>query len=111
MKKTHLRADTTVTLHDAPIRPSHVLVKVVVAGCNLGDRKMSARFLKTISDCPNSGDDVAGITQTVPSEVYDFHVGDRVAALHGLGAFVHGWATFHIAEVGFEEATTMPLGL
>lgn len=89
MKKAHLHADTTVTLHDVPIRSSHVLVKVVVAGCNLGDRKMSARLLKTISDCPNSGNDVAGITQTVPSEVYDFHVGDGVAPLHGLGALVH----------------------
>jgi NADPH:quinone reductase len=110
MREAHLHADTTATLHDVLIRPLHVLVKVVAAGCNLKDRKMPAGLLKTISDCPDSGDDVAGIIQAIPSEVYDFHVGDRVVTLHGLGALVHDWATFHVGEVGFEEAATVPLG-
>ena len=123
MKEAHVHPDTSVTLHDVPIpqitEPTRILIKVVVSGCNPKDWKMPAGILKTISDCPNSGDDMAGIVQAVGSEVYDFHVGDRVVALHGLTApygsyaeyaLVHDWTTFHIGDVSFERAATIPMG-
>ena len=80
---------------------------------------MPAAMLKTISDCPNSGDDVAGFVHAVGANVIDFHVGDRVAALHELGtpggsyaeyALVWDWTTFHLGDsISFEEAATVPM--
>lgn len=80
---------------------------------------MPTSMLKTISDCPNSGDDVAGFVHAVGSGVTDFHVGERVAALHELGtpggsyaefALVWDWTTFHLGDhVSFEEAATVPM--
>jgi len=65
MKEAHIDADTNVTLHDVPIPqltdPHHILIKVVVAGCNPKDWKMPVGMLVTIGSCPNSGDDVAGV--------------------------------------------------
>ena len=64
MKEAHIDADTTVTLHNVSIPeladPHHILIKVIVAGCNPKDWKMPAGTLVTIGSCPNSGDDVAG---------------------------------------------------
>ena len=80
---------------------------------------MPAGILKTIGDCPNSGDDVAGIVSAIGPNVTEFHIGDRVAALHELGtpagsyaeyALVWDWTTFHIAnDITFEEAATVPM--
>ena len=80
---------------------------------------MPAGILLTIADCPNSGDDVAGIVSAIGSDVTDFHVGDRVAALHELGtsggsfaeySLVWDWASFHLSShVTFEEAATVPM--
>ena len=80
---------------------------------------MPASMLKTISHCPNSGDDVAGIVHAVGTKVIGFHVGDRVAALHELGApggsyaeyaLVWDWTTFHLGDgISFEEAATVPM--
>lgn len=79
---------------------------------------MPAGKLKTVSNCPNSGDDIAGIVAAVGSDVYDFHIGDRVAALHELGApygsyaeyaLVYEWTTFHIGDVNFDVAATVPM--
>ena len=80
---------------------------------------MPASMLKTISHCPNSGDDVAGYVHAIGDNVTDFHIGDRVAALHELGApggsyaeyaLAWDWTTFHLAQhVSFEEAATMPM--
>ena len=80
---------------------------------------MPASMLKTISDCPNSGDDVAGLVHAVGANVTDFHPGDRVAALHELGtpggsyaeyALVWDWTTFHLGDhTSFEEAATVPM--
>ncbi|KAK4691924.1 hypothetical protein P7C71_g5180, partial [Lecanoromycetidae sp. Uapishka_2] len=123
MKEAHVHPDTTVTIHEVPIpqivHPSQILVKVIVSGTNPKDWKMPAGILLTIADCPNSGDDVAGIVSAVGADVTDFHVGDRVAALHELGAsggsfaeyaIVFDWTTFHLADhVNFEEAATVPM--
>ncbi|KAI5210668.1 hypothetical protein E4T39_00002 [Aureobasidium subglaciale] len=122
MKEAHIDADTKVTLHDVPIPevvdPHHVLIKVIVAGCNPKDWKMPAGKLVTISSCPNSGDDIAGIVTAVGSSVYEFRPGDRVAALHQLGAphgayaeyaLVYDHTAFHIGERSFEEAAAIPM--
>ncbi|KAL8830420.1 MAG: hypothetical protein Q9191_001449 [Dirinaria sp. TL-2023a] len=124
MKEAHVHADTSVTIHSAPIpeisHPSQILIKVVVSGTNPKDWKLPAGLLKTIPTLPNSGDDIAGIVHAVGSAVHDFHVGDRVAALHELGtpggsfaeyALAWDWTTFHLGdEVGFEAAAAVPMG-
>ncbi|CAF9912950.1 MAG: hypothetical protein ALECFALPRED_008442 [Alectoria fallacina] len=123
MKEAHVHPDTTVTIHDVPIpqitHPSQILVKVVVSGTNPKDWKMPASMLKTISHCPNSGDDVAGFVHAIGTNVTDFHIGDRVAALHELGtpggsyaeySLVWDWTTFQLGNhVSFEEAATVPM--
>lgn len=124
MKEAHIHADTSVTLHDADVpqveNPHHIIVKVIVAGCNPKDWKMPAGLLRTISDCPNSGDDIAGYVHAVGNAVTGFAIGDRVAALHQLGhkygcyaeyAQVWDHATFHLPRgIGFEAAATLPMG-
>ena len=80
---------------------------------------MPAGHLKTIENCPNSGDDIAGTIYAIGSAVIDFHIGDRVAALHELGtpggsyaeyALVYDWTTFHLSDnISFEEAATVPM--
>ena len=66
MKEAHVSKDTRVTLHDVPIpeptEPYSIIVKVLVTGTNPKDWKMPAGILTTIADCPNSGDDVAGVS-------------------------------------------------
>lgn len=66
----------------------------------------------------NSGDDIAGIIHSVGKDVYEFRPGDRVAALHEPGkengsfaeyAVAPDWTTFHIQNVSFEEAATIPV--
>ncbi|KAK9480344.1 chaperonin 10-like protein [Lipomyces japonicus] len=92
-----------------------VLIKVVVSGSNPKDWKYP--FFNKHPH--NSGDDIAGIVESVGSKVVDFKKGDRVAAYHEIGA-AHGsfaeyaiaedYTTFHIPEaVSFEEASTIPL--
>ncbi|KAL9065948.1 MAG: hypothetical protein Q9157_007306 [Trypethelium eluteriae] len=122
MKEAHIDENTNVTIHEVPMpqitNPHHIIIKVVVSGCNPKDWKMPAGLLVSIGDCPNSGDDIAGIVHAVGSAVYNFRPGDRVAALHQLGA-PHGsyaeyslvWdhTTFHIGDRSFEEAATVPM--
>lgn len=123
MMEAHVDADTHVTIHDVTVptitHPHHVLIKVVVSGCNPKDWKMPAGILKTIQNCPNSGDDVAGIVHAVGDGVTEFRPGDRVAALHQLGAphgsyaeycLVYDWTTFLLSpNTSFEEAATVPM--
>jgi len=79
MKEAHIDADTNVTLHDVPIPeltdPHHILIKVVVAGCNPKDWKMPAGMLVTIGSCPNSGDDVAGVTPNSSDSMAYYRIG------------------------------------
>ncbi|KAI9687367.1 MAG: hypothetical protein M1822_002410 [Bathelium mastoideum] len=122
MKEAHVDADTNVTIHDVPIpeitNPHQIIVRVVVSGCNPKDWKMPAGLLVSIGNCPNSGDDIAGIVHSVGSAVQSFRPGDRVAALHQLGAPYGSYAeyalvwdhtTFHIGDRSFEDAATIPM--
>lgn len=122
MKEAHIDADTDVTLHDVPFPqitdPHQVIIKVAVSGGNPKDWKMPAGLLVTIGSCPNNGDDIAGTVHAVGSSVHDFHHGDRVAALHQLGASCGSYAeyalvwdhtVFHIGDRSFEEAAALPM--
>ncbi|GAB7338500.1 hypothetical protein MBLNU457_5251t1 [Dothideomycetes sp. NU457] len=122
MREAHVNADTNVTVKDVPapkiLDPDDIIVRVAVAGCNPKDWKMPAGILKTIAECPNSGDDIAGVVEQVGSAVLAFRPGDRVAALHQLGAPAGAYAefarvkeytTFHIGLMPFERAATLPM--
>ncbi|KIM96694.1 hypothetical protein OIDMADRAFT_148006 [Oidiodendron maius Zn] len=123
MKEARVHADTSVTLHDVPVpaidHPSHILIKVMATSCNPKDWKMATGSLMTISECPNSGDDIAGIIEAVGCDVHDFKVGDRVAALHELGApygsyaeysIAYSWTTFPLdKDTSFEQGATVPM--
>jgi NADPH:quinone reductase-like Zn-dependent oxidoreductase len=88
---------------------------VIVAGSNPKDWKRPALFKKA----QNSGDDFAGIVQSVGDNVTEFKAGDRVAACHEMGAingsfaeYAIAWAatTFHIPKkISFEEVRVPPL--
>ena len=71
-------------IHDVPIpmpAPDQVLIKVVVAGSNSKDWKLLEAFPE--SNGFNSGDDIAGIVESVGSEAtLESRPGDRVAAFH-----------------------------
>jgi len=122
MKEAHVDAETNVTIIDVPapqiVEPNDIIIRVFIAGCNPKDWKMPAGILKTIAECPNSGDDIAGVVEKVGAAVFGFRPGDRVAALHQLGApagayadfaRVKDFATFHIGEMPFEQAATLPM--
>nr|OQO32047.1 hypothetical protein B0A51_00585 [Rachicladosporium sp. CCFEE 5018] len=108
MLKAHVDANTSVTIVSAPlpriIEANDVLIKVECASCNPKDWKMPAGILKTIANCPNSGDDLAGIV---------------LAALHQLGAPFGAYAEYARVKdfvcirlpdsMGWEEAATLPM--
>ncbi|KAJ8100005.1 chaperonin 10-like protein [Lipomyces tetrasporus] len=95
--------------------PDEVLIKVVVSGSNPKDWKYPVWTKKP----HNSGDDIAGIVETVGSNVIEFKKGDKVAAFHKMGkehgsfaeyATAYSYTTFLVPEsVSFEEAATIPL--
>lgn len=118
MKEALIDADTKVQIIDSPIPkpgPGTVLIKVAVSGSNPKDWKVPLWLSKT----HNSGDDIAGTIAAVGDGVWDFQVGDRVAAFHEMvaphGSFAeyaiaYDYATFRIPEnVSDEEASTIPL--
>ena len=124
MKEAQVNADTSVNIVDVPVpeisHPSQILIKVIVSGTNPKNWKMPAGRPKTLPPIANSGDDIAGVVHAVGSNVQDFQVGDRVAALHELGtpggsfaeyALAWDWTTFHLGkDVTFEAAATVPMG-
>lgn len=87
----------------------------LISGTNPKDWKIPAYLKKEI----NSGDDVAGLVESVGSSVVGFKKGDRVAAFHIMmaphGAFAEyaiapAHTVFHIpSSLSFEEAATIPL--
>ncbi|KAK6432959.1 hypothetical protein LTR95_010867 [Oleoguttula sp. CCFEE 5521] len=123
MLEAHVDASTAVTVVEAPIpkavEPNDIIVKAVCASCNPKDWKMPAGILKTIANCPNSGDDLAGIVHEVGSAVTNCKPGDRVAALHQLGAPFGAYAEYALVKdfccfklpdsMGWEEAATLPM--
>jgi NADPH:quinone reductase-like Zn-dependent oxidoreductase len=74
-----------------------------VSGSNPKDWKVPVWFNRTL----NSGDDIAGIVHEVGGDVFEFKVGDRVAAFHEMmepgGSYAEyalAWqhTTFHIPK-------------
>lgn len=110
-----------IQLYNIPIptpAPDQVLIKVAVSGSNPKDWKFLSAFPE--SDGFNSGDDIAGIVESVGSEArWEFKPGDRVAAFHKMmrpsGSYAEyalapSTTTFHIPPgTSFEEAATIPL--
>ncbi|KAH7408959.1 alcohol dehydrogenase-like protein [Cadophora sp. MPI-SDFR-AT-0126] len=90
-------------------------IKVICSGCNPKDWK-AVFYTDTAM---NSGDDIAGIVESVGPGVSGFKKGDRVAAFHPMGtpggsyaefAIAPAVTTFHLPDkISFEEASTMPL--
>jgi NADPH:quinone reductase-like Zn-dependent oxidoreductase len=112
MKEALVSSDLSVKLVNSPIPepgPEEVLIKVICAGCNPKDWKYPA-YSRTTA---NSGDDVAGEIAKVGEGVFEFRIGDRVAAFHQMrtrgGVFAEyaiapASTTFHLPEkVSFEE--------
>nr|OQO27818.1 hypothetical protein B0A51_04653 [Rachicladosporium sp. CCFEE 5018] len=123
MLEAHVDANTSVTIVSAPLprilEQNDVLIKVECASCNPKDWKMPAGILKTIANCPNSGDDLAGIVRKVGPAVTSCKPGDRVAALHQLGAPFGAYAEYARVKdflcirfpdsMGWEEVATLPM--
>ncbi|KAL8861112.1 MAG: hypothetical protein Q9178_002326 [Gyalolechia marmorata] len=118
MKEVIVHPGTRAELIDSPIPTpgaQQVVIKVVVAGVNQKDWK----FPDWTSASINQGDDIAGIIHAVGPGIFEFKPGDRVAALHQVGAangsyaeYAIAWdyTTCHIPETTtFEEAATLPL--
>ncbi|KAL4861562.1 hypothetical protein BDV12DRAFT_180040 [Aspergillus spectabilis] len=92
-----------------------VLIKVICSGCNPKDWKAVVYLDKPM----NSGDDIAGIVESVGPGVTAFRKGDRVAAFHPMGTAGGSFAefatapastTFHLPPtISFEEASAVPL--
>ncbi|KAH8756687.1 chaperonin 10-like protein [Diaporthe sp. PMI_573] len=119
MKEALVSSGPAVEIVDSSVPapgPGHVLIKVVVSGSNPKDWKMPEYYgYERI----NSGDDIAGLVQSVGAGVVEFKPGDRVAAMHQTGSPGGSFAeyalspadtTFHIPDhISFEEAATIPL--
>ncbi|KAL9031489.1 MAG: hypothetical protein Q9180_006800 [Flavoplaca navasiana] len=118
MKEVIIHPGTRAELIDSPIptpQAHQLLIKVAVTGINQKDWK----FPDWTSASINQGDDIAGTIHTMGPDVKDFKPGDRVAALHQLGApggsyaeYAVAWdyTTFHIPSfLSFEgNAPSLP---
>jgi NADPH2:quinone reductase len=118
MKEAIVAAGPSVKIIDSPIpTPSsnQLLIKVMVSGSNPKDWKRPEWFQTP----HNSGDDVAGLVHAMGEDVVDFHVGDRVAALHEMMAPGGGYAEYALApqfacfhlpnSISFQEVYTSPV--
>lgn len=70
-----------------------VLIRVVCSGCNPKDWKLVVYEGQPL----NSGDDIAGIVESVGPDVSEFKSGDRVAAFHPMRTSGGSFAEFAIA--------------
>lgn len=111
MKNAIVAKGPKVTIEDIPIpKPAanQVLIKVVYSGSNPKDWKRP-----NMGEPHNSGDDIAGIVESVGDNVIEFRKGDRVAAFHEMmspyGSFAEyaiawDYTTFHLpTKTSFEE--------
>ncbi|TVY36436.1 Trans-enoyl reductase [Lachnellula occidentalis] len=118
MKEAIVAKGPKVTIHDVPVpKPNadQVLIKVIYSGSNPKDWK-----LPQMGDPHNSGDDIAGIIESVGENVTEFKKGDRVAAFHEMAApsgsfaeYAIAWdhTTFHLPKkTSFEEVGTFIRG-
>ncbi|KAH8807411.1 chaperonin 10-like protein [Xylogone sp. PMI_703] len=97
--------------------PDEVLIKVVAAGLNPKDWKVSKG--RDESQALNAGDDVAGIVEAVGSNVFEYRPGDRVAAFHKMSEPHGTYAEFSVAPasttfylpptISFEAGAGLPL--
>jgi len=117
----HPTPDLWTEIHEVPIPgpgPNEVVIKVMVAGSNVKDWLHPTLQNNSL----NSGDDIAGIIHALGStaaSTNEFHVGDRVAALHPLGSPHGAYAEYACApyhtvfkiptSTSYEEAATIPL--
>jgi hypothetical protein len=80
MKEAIVAKGPKVTLHDVPVpkpKAGQVLIKVIYSGSNPKDWKRPS-----LGEPHNSGDDIAGVVESVGENVTEFKQGDRVAAFH-----------------------------
>ncbi|PBP26937.1 WD domain-containing protein [Diplocarpon rosae] len=117
MKNALVAKGPKVTINDVPIpKPAagQVLIRVIYSGSNPKDWK-----LPEYGEAHNSGDDIAGIVESIGDDVVEFKKGDRVAAFHEMmsphGSFAEyaiawDYTTFHLPKkISFEEGASIPL--
>lgn len=143
MKETIIHPGPRAELIESPIpkpQAQQVVIKVLVTSINQKDWKVSMdcvtetpqiqkihiicltlgfQFPDWTSTSINQGDDIAGTIHAVGRDVLEIKPGDRVAALHELGApggsyaeYATAWdyTTFHIpSRTSFEGACVPPL--
>lgn len=81
MREAIVHPDLSVNIIDSPIptpNDDQILIKVVYSGTNPKDWKIPVWQKKA----SNTGDDIAGIVESVGANVTEFREGDRVAAFH-----------------------------
>lgn len=102
MLEAQVSPTTTISLHRTPLpilpTPHSLLIHTSAISTNPKDWKLPASLLKTVPLAPNSGDDFSGTIVSLGSAVTQFHLGQRVAALHELGAPGGAFAEYAVAE-------------
>lgn len=95
--KAHpLRCETV----DVPIPkpgPDELLIKVIYCASNPRDWKAPDHLIPGVEI--NQGNEMSGIVEDVGSNVYEFHKGDRVAAVHPLQTENGTYAEYSTAPV------------
>lgn len=91
-----VQSSLEVDIIDSPIptpRNGEILIRVICSGCNPKDWKLVVYEGQPL----NSGDDIAGIVESVGSDVIEFKRGDRVAAFHQMRTSGGSFAQYAIA--------------
>src|SRR5882757_1739011 len=96
MREAIVQTSLDVEIADSPVPipgEGEVLIKVVCSGVNPKDWKAVI-----YGNAPhNSGDDLAGVVESVGANVLGFRKGDRVAAMHSMGTRAGSFAEYAIA--------------